>query len=83
MCGKDKGHPDEGAGDKRAIWEERASRAAANIRLAMEDQVRARYIEDVSMDDPVKLWDTIASDRKAVVELDTNYLINQLHGMRM
>ena len=49
----------------------------------MEEQVQGRYNENHSMDDPVKLWNTMTSDRKAIVEMDTNYLINQLQGMRL
>ena len=82
VSGKDKG-PEEGSGEKRVIWENKAARAAAILRLAMEDKVRARYTGDEYLEDPVALWKKVAGDRKAVVILDKNYLITQLHEIRL
>ena len=82
VSGKDKG-PTGGSEEKKAAWESRAARAAAIIRLAMEDKIRARYTAEELMDDPVTLWKKIAEDRKAVVVLDKNYLITQLHQEKL
>ena len=74
VSGKDNG-PTGGSADRKAAWESRTARAAAIIRLAMEDKIRARYTGEQLMEDPVALWKMIAEDKKAVVVLDKNYLI--------
>ena len=41
VSGKDKGHTG-GSEDRKATWDSHAARAAAIIRLAMEDKIHAR-----------------------------------------
>ena len=82
VSGKDKG-PSGGTESKQEAWEIRAAKAAGMIRLAMEDRIRARYTADEYLEDPVALWNKIAEDHKAVVVLDKNYLITQLHAIKL
>ena len=58
-------------------------RAAAIIRLAVEDKVRPRYTAEELVEDPVSLGKKIAEDRKAVVVINKNYLITQLHKVKL
>ena len=82
VSGKDKG-PTGGPEDKRVAWESCAVRAATIIRLAMEDKVRARYTAEELVEDPVALWKKIVEDHQALVFLDKNYLITQLHKVKL
>ena len=83
VCGEDKGPGEGGSAEKKVAWKARSARAAASIRLAMDDKVRARYTEDKYPVDPVALWAKVEEDHKALVALDKNFLLTQLYDCKL
>ena len=81
--GEDKGPGEGESGEKKAAWKARSVRAAASIRLAMEEKIRARYTGDSYRIDPVALWKKVEEDRKAVVVLDKSFLMTQLYESKL
>lgn len=73
----------QGVRGKQGREESHAARAAAIIRLAIEVKVHASYTAEKVTEDPVTLWKKIVEDRKAVVVVDKNYMITQLHQDRL
>jgi len=61
----------------------RSGRAAASIRLAMEDKIRARYTEDSYRTDPVALWREIEEDQKAVAALNKDFFSSSWSVFRL
>lgn len=55
VCGEAKEPAEGGEEERKAMWKARSSRATANIRLSMEDKIRAQYVDEKYMVDPVAL----------------------------
>jgi hypothetical protein len=83
VSGDDEAPSDSTSSPDRLKWKEKRLRAAATLRLSMEDKVRARYTEDKYFDDPVLLWEKIKADHKEVLALDEFYLRTQLFDLRL
>lgn len=83
VCGEDKEPAEDQSEENKAAWKARSARAAANIRLGMDDEIRARYTDEKYRLDPVALWKKVEEDQKAVIALDKNLLQEQLYETKL
>ena len=83
VCGEETGPGVGESGEKKKLFKASQSRAAAAIRLSMEEKVRSRYASEKYRSDPVALWRKVEDDRKAVVTLDMNFLMKRLYETKL